>query len=173
MEMKKIMISLVLSCLAWMAGAQNGAYTWNLELGGRVNVGESVSGGELNVATTHGFLFEDGFFMGGGAGISPMLHSRGFSIPLFAEARYSIPGWSIHPFVALRGGLEYTFSAKLNRALDLSAFFAAPALGVDFDGFFVRMSYWLQGGGNAGNGLDNPGYSVKFQQVGLSFGYTF
>lgn len=169
--MKKIVCLALLTLIAsWNVFAQSKEYTWNLELGGRVDVSKGTAGGEFNVATTHGVQFQDGFFMGGGAGLSPLLHSHGLSVPIFAEARYSIPGLSIQPFVACRGGLEYTFGNKMSEGLDITTYFLSPSIGIDFDSFFVRFAYWLQGGGQPEH---NGFFATKFQQVGLSFGYTF
>lgn len=135
-----------------------------------------------NISSSHGFSFGNGLYVGGGVGFGAVLtkmeqntksiDSNGtqhpestwdakYSIPMFADVKYSFMKSFVTPFVDLRGGAiaDITDSG--------ASLFINPAVGVDIARFSLKVGYERQLG--CWGLLDN----TKANIVKLSIGYTF
>ncbi len=135
-----------------------------------------------NISSSHGFSFGNGLYVGGGVGFGAVLTkmeqkaksignegtqqpestwNAQYSIPMFADVKYSFMKSFVTPFVDLRGGAiaditDYGASLFIN-----------PAIGVDIARFSLKVGYEHQLG--CLGSLDN----TKANIVKLSIGYTF
>ena len=135
-----------------------------------------------NISSSHGFSFGKGLYVGGGVGFGAVLtkmeqntksiDSNGtqqpestwdtkYSIPMFADVKYSFMRSFVTPFIDLRGGAiaDITDSG--------ASLFINPAIGVDIARFSHKVGYEHQSG--CLGSLDN----TKANIVKLSIGYTF
>jgi hypothetical protein len=135
-----------------------------------------------SISSSHGFSFGNGLYVGGGAGFGAALFkmeqkamsdntennyqpenswNASYSVPLFAEVKYSFMRSFATPFIDLRGGAiaDITDSG--------ASLFINPAIGVDIARFSIKVGYERQSG--VWGSLDN----TKANIVKLSIGYTF
>lgn len=135
-----------------------------------------------SISTSHGFSFGNGLYVGGGAGFGAVLSKMeqkaksdnteniyqpknswdaSYSVPLFADVKYSFMRSFATPFIDLRGGAiaDITDSG--------ASLFINPAIGVDIARFSIKVGYELQSG--CWGSLNN----TKASNVKLSIGYTF
>ena len=135
-----------------------------------------------SISTSHGFSFGNGVYVGGGAGFGAVLSkmeqkamsdntennyqpenswNASYSVPLFADVKYSFMRSFATPFIDLRGGAiaDITDSG--------ASLFINPAIGVDIARFSIKVGYELQSG--FWGSLDN----TKASNVKLSIGYIF
>lgn len=135
-----------------------------------------------SISTSYGFSFGNGLYVGGGAGFGATLSKMeqkaksdnteniyqpknswdaSYSVPLFADVKYSFMRSFATPFIDLRGGAIADISNSG------AALFINPAIGVDIARFSIKVGYELQSG--FWGSLDN----TKASNVKLSIGYTF
>ncbi len=144
--MKRIFVILLSFLVASYAEGKDKDGNPYYEKGYVGNVGLNVGGtigryDEIGIMTVHGFSFADGFMLGGGTGILIPLEfdskERGVSIPVFADAKYSMYDSRISPFFEGKFGLVY--STELGAGLIVS-----PSLGIDIGRWSVNLSYMFQ-----------------------------
>ena len=135
-----------------------------------------------SISTSHGFSFGNGLYIGGGAGFGATLFKMeqkaksdnteniyqpknswdaSYSVPLFADVKYSFMRSFATPFIDLRGGAIADISNSG------AALFINPAIGVDIARFSLKIGYEHQLG--CWGSLNN----TKANIVKLSIGYTF
>ena len=154
--------------------AQKPAYMINVgyERGYRADielswVGKSVWG----IASSHGFSFGNGIYVGGGAGFGAELTKQAdtsgsswnasYFVPVFADVKYSFMKTLASPFVSLRGGAIADITNLGVRT------FASPAVGLDIARFSLKVGYEYQ--------LGFWGYldGKHMHNVRLGVAYTF
>ena len=154
--------------------AQKPAYMINVgyERGYRADielswVGKSVWG----IASSHGFSFGNGIYVGGGAGFGAELTKQAdtsgsswnasYFVPVFADIKYSFMKTLASPFVSLRGGAIADITNLGVRT------FASPAVGLDIARFSLKVGYEYQ--------LGFWGYldGKHMHNVRLGVAYTF
>jgi hypothetical protein len=128
---------------------------------------ESVWG----IASSHGFSFGNGLYVGGGAGFGAELRKKAatsesnweasYFVPVFADIKYSFMKTLASPFVSLRGGAIADISNLGVRT------FASPAVGLDIARFSLKAGYEYQ--------LGFWGYldGKHMHNVKLGVAYTF
>lgn len=135
-----------------------------------------------NICSSHGFSFGNGLYVGGGAGFGAVLtkmeqntksiDSNGtqqpesawdakYSIPMFADVKYSFMESFATLFIDLRGGAIADISDSG------ASLFINPAVGVDIARFSLKVGYERQLG--CWGSLNN----TKRDIVKLSIAYTF
>ena len=154
--------------------AQKPAYMINVgyERGYRADielswVGKSVWG----IASSHGFSFGNGIYVGGGAGFGAELTKQAdtsgsswnasYFVPVFADIKYSFMKTLASPFVSLRGGAIADITNLGVRT------FVSPAVGLDLARFSLKVGYEYQ--------LGFWGYldGKHMHNVRLGVAYTF
>ena len=154
--------------------AQKPAYMINAgyEMGYRADielswVGKSVWG----IASSHGFSFGNGLYVGGGAGFGGELTKKAktpesnwnasYFVPVFADIKYSFTKTLAAPFVSMKGGAIADITNKGIRT------FANPAVGLDIARFSLKVGYEYQ--------LGFWGYlnGKHMHNVKLGVAYTF
>lgn len=138
------------------------------------------------ISTSHGFSFGNGLYIGGGAGFGAVLTRKSsdtratdaevgteqtytpennwdatYSIPMFADVKYSFMKSFVAPFIDIRGGAIADISNSG------AALFINPAIGVDIARFSVKVGYERQ------LGCWGSQKGVKANNVKLSVAYTF
>ena len=106
--------------------------------------GKSVWG----IASSHGFSFGNGLYVGGGAGFGAELTKQAdtsesswnasYFVPVFADIKYSFMKTLASPFVSLRGGAIADITNLGVRT------FASPAVGLDIARFSLKVGYEYQ-----------------------------
>ena len=106
--------------------------------------GKSVWG----IASSHGFSFGNGIYVGGGAGFGAELTKQAdtsgsswnasYFVPVFADIKYSFMKTLASPFVSLRGGAIADITNLGVRT------FASPAVGLDIARFSLKVGYEYQ-----------------------------
>lgn len=96
------------------------------------------------LTTSHGYSFGNGLYLGGGLGVMEEQHSSPvsasyFSLPVFADLKYSFINGTVSPFVALRGGMIIGTTHKGFGG------YLRPSIGVDIWRFSLTLSYELMG----------------------------
>lgn len=133
--MKRILTILVCAIFSGMtlaSGASKGSGNVLAEKGYAANVGVSVFGGlgiGADLFTSHGYSFGNGFWLGGGTGLSfPSPYD--FFLPLYSEVKYSFNvDRNISPFLGAKVGVMTNFEESL--------MILNPALGVDVNRFSI------------------------------------
>lgn len=135
-----------------------------------------------SISSSHGYSFGNGLYVGGGVGFGAVLSKieqmaigdnseniyqpknsweANYSVPLFADVKYSFMKSFATPFIDLRGGAIADISDSG------ASLFINPAIGVDIARFSIKVGYERQSG--LWGSLDN----TKANIVKLSIGYTF
>ena len=102
------------------------------------------------IASSHGFSFGNGLYVGGGAGFGAELTKNAvtpesdwnasYLAPVFADIKYSFTKTLASPFVSLKGGAVADITNKGIRT------FANPAVGLDIARFSLKVGYEYQFG---------------------------
>jgi hypothetical protein len=123
------------------------------------------------IASSHGFSFGNGLYVGGGAGFGAELTKQAdtpesnwnasYFVPVFADIKYSFSKTIVSPFVSLKGGAVADITNKGIRT------FANPAVGLDIARFSLKVGYEYQ--------LGFWGYldGKHMHNVKLGVAYTF
>ena len=100
------------------------------------------------IASSHGFSFGNGLYVGGGAGFGAELTKEAdtpesnwnasYFVPVFADIKYSFTKTVVTPFVSLKGGAIADITNKGIRT------FANPAVGLDIARFSLKVGYEYQ-----------------------------
>ena len=100
------------------------------------------------IASSHGFSFGNGLYVGGGAGFGAELtkqadtpeskRNASYFVPVFADIKYSFMKTLASPFFSLRGGAIADITNLGVRT------FASPAVGVDIARFSLKVGYEYQ-----------------------------
>ena len=100
------------------------------------------------IASSHGFSFGNGLYVGGGAGFgaeltkntsaSELNRNSSYFVPVFADIKYSFLRTLATPFVSLKGGAVVDIT---NRGLRT---YANPAIGLDIARFSLKVGYEYQ-----------------------------
>ena len=154
--------------------AQKPAYMINVgyERGYRADIELSWAGKSVwGIASSHGFSFGNGLYVGGGAGFGADLTKQAdtsgsswnasYFVPVFADVKYSFMKTLASPFVSLRGGAIADITNLGVRT------FASPAVGLDIARFSLKVGYEYQ--------LGFWGYldGKHMHNVRLGVAYTF
>ena len=154
--------------------AQKPAYMINVgyERGYRADIELSWAGKSVwGIASSHGFSFGNGIYVGGGAGFGAELTKQAdtsgsswnasYFVPVFADIKYSFMKTLASPFVSLRGGAIADITNLGVRT------FASPAVGLDIARFSLKVGYEYQ--------LGFWGYldGKHMHNVRLGVAYTF
>lgn len=131
--------------------AQKPAYMINVgyERGYRADIELSWAGKSVwGIASSHGFSFGNGLYVGGGAGFGAELTKQAdtsgsswnasYFVPVFADVKYSFMKTLASPFVSLRGGAIADITNLGVRT------FASPAVGLDIARFSLKVGYEYQ-----------------------------
>ena len=120
------------------------------------------------IATSHGYSFGNGLYVGGGAGfIAEFMNYKTkptFLLPLFADVKYSFFNKLVTPYVSVKvGGYADVTSTKVQGIRT----FANPAIGIDIHRFSFEVGYEYQ--------LGCWGYKngEHIHQVKCSVGFSF
>lgn len=126
--------------------AQKPAYMINVgyERGYRADIELSWAGKSVwGIASSHGFSFVNGIYVGGGAGFGAELTKQAdtsgsswnasYFVPVFADIKYSFMKTLASPFVSLRGGAIADITNLGVRT------FASPAVGLDIARFSLKV----------------------------------
>lgn len=123
-------------------------YRANIEL-------SSVLTQQLGIASSHGFSFGNGLYVGGGAGFAAEFIPDfdavpAYYVPVFADVKYSFMKTLATPYVSLKGGMVADIT---NKGLKT---FVNPAVGVDIARFSISVGYEYQlGFWGHNNGVNN------------------
>ena len=154
--------------------AQKPAYMINVgyERGYRADIELSWAGKSVwGIASSHGFSFGNGLYVGGGAGFGAELTKQtdtsesswkaSYFVPVFADIKYSFMKTLASPFVSLRGGAIADITNLGVRT------FASPTVGLDIARFSLKVGYEYQ--------LGFWGYldGKHMHNVRLGVAYTF
>ena len=154
--------------------AQKPAYMINVgyERGYRADIELSWAGKSVwGIASSHGFSFGNGLYVGGGAGFGAELTKQAdtsesswnasYFVPVFADIKYSFMKTLASPFVSLRGGAIADITNLGVRT------FASPTVGLDIARFSLKVGYEYQ--------LGFWGYldGKHMHNVRLGVAYTF
>ena len=100
------------------------------------------------IASSHGFSFGNGLYVGGGAGFGAELSkalpasesswNASYFVPVFADIKYAFTKTLASPFVSLKGGAVADITNKGIRT------FANPAVGLDIARFSLKLGYEYQ-----------------------------
>ena len=100
------------------------------------------------IASSHGFSFGNGLYVGGGAGFGAELTKEtdtpesnctaSYFVPVFADIKYSFMKTLATPFVSLKGGAIADITNNGIRT------FANPAVGLDIARFSLKVGYEYQ-----------------------------
>ena len=100
------------------------------------------------IASSHGFSFGNGLYVGGGAGFGAELTKQArnpesnwnasYFVPVFADIKYSFMKTLATPFVSLKGGAIADITNNGIRT------FANPAVGLDIARFSLKVGYEYQ-----------------------------
>ena len=100
------------------------------------------------IASSHGFSFGNGLYVGGGAGFGAELTKEAdtpesnwnasYFVPVFADIKYSFTKTQVAPFVSMKGGMIADITNKGART------FANPAVGLDIARFSLKVGYEYQ-----------------------------
>ena len=100
------------------------------------------------IASSHGFCFGNGLYVGAGAGFGAELTKEtdtpesnwnaSYFVPVFADIKYSFTKTVVTPFVSLKGGAIADITNKGIRT------FANPAVGLDIARFSLKFGYEYQ-----------------------------
>lgn len=103
---------------------------------------------DLDITTTHGWLFRSGIFLGGGTGIGSGISREVFAIPLYANFRYYLPSRSSLRFYAdARLGYnisvnEYTCeTVETTDHYKFSGLYASVGIGMEIGRFSLSANY--------------------------------
>lgn len=120
------------------------------------------------IASSHGYSFGNGLYVGGGAGFSAEFtdykRDPAFLLPLFADVKYSILNKLVAPYVSVKaGGYADVTSTQVHGIRT----FANPAIGIDIHRFSLEVGYEYQ--------LGCWGYKngEQIHQVKCSLGFSF
>lgn len=143
--MKRLFLFVLLLSMSIGAAAQKSpfhkGYRGDVSLGGSIGITKDVRNDAFSFSTTHGYSYGDGFFIGAGLGLN-VLTSEGFTIPVYATAKYNFLDKELSPFVDCRIGGE----ALVQDGDTGLAFITSPGLGVDFRRFSFRAAYLCEVG---------------------------
>ena len=100
------------------------------------------------IASSHGFSFGNGLYVGAGAGFGAELTKEtdtpesnwnaSYFVPVFADIKYSFTKTQVAPFVSMKGGAIADITNKGIRT------FANPAIGLDIARFSMKVGYEYQ-----------------------------
>ena len=100
------------------------------------------------IASSHGFSFGNGLYVGAGAGFGAELTKEtdtpesnwnaSYFVPVFADIKYSFTKTVVTPFVSLKGGAIADITNNGIRT------FANPAVGLDIARFSLKVGYEYQ-----------------------------
>ena len=154
--------------------AQKPAYMINVgyDRGYRADIELSWAGKSVwGIASSHGFSFGNGLYVGGGVGFGAELTKQAdtsesswnasYFVPVFADIKYSFMKTLASPFVSLRGGAIADITNLGVRT------FASPAVGLDIARFSLKVGYEYQFG--FWGYLDG----MQMHNVRLGVSYTF
>lgn len=154
---------------------------------GYIDTGYSFGAGDRStpqwlLQTVHGVDFiPEHLFVGGGVGVGIAVESgeEAYSLPIFADARYTIGSHKVRPFVDMRAGYSLIWNSK-HPGGNEGGFYFAPSVGVTVPvasgiainaglGYTVARAHYKKG--------DSPSNSQKFDYnaggVNLMVGVTF
>jgi len=169
-----LMSLLVLACSICSAGNVNPlygiGYRSNLEFnagstfGGKNSIGREFNGA---LTTSHGYSNGKGFYAGIGTGIvfTPNNYAV-FSIPVFADLKYSFRDDAVAPFLSLKAGTEINTD---NGSAGLSI---APSVGLDLKRFSVFLKYDF-GTGKLSYFSSNSFIEKNYNKHALSVGASY
>ena len=131
----------------------------------------------IGISTSHGYQFNDHWFVGAGAMISCGFPKNDKFLPAFAEIRYDTKIWKLTPFVDFRGG--YYYDAEKSGGVYLSptvgyCFRASEkmnfnlGIGVTVRGF-TKNSYKTQGYQTWKTGSTTKNYTFFAVRFGIDF----
>ena len=116
-------------------------YRGIIDFGYGIGVGD-VAEGRLEIATTHGYQFNQYMFVGVGVGLNYFHDSECLNVPIFADLRGTLPinNTKIAPYVDMRIGYSVA---------DIEGFYFNPSVGVRFGvgkdaGISFGIGYELQ-----------------------------
>lgn len=160
--LKRFCVSALLAVLCVSAFAQENrsfvkGYSGNVELANMAIFGKGMFGSRVQLATTHGYNFGSGAFVGGGVGLLYDTSINGPAASVFLEAKYNFCDTKVSPFVAARSGFRFW---------NFYGNFVNIGGGIDFGRFSARISYELAGS-TIGKGLS------KDNALFCSFAVTF
>ncbi len=121
----------------------NRGYRANIELNWS-NGGKGFGFTHYGLTTSHGYSFGNGLYLGAGLGVIVEPHDGPssdyfFSLPVFADLKYSFINGTVSPFVALRGGMIIGTTYKGFGG------YLRPSVGMDIWRFSLTLSYELMG----------------------------
>ena len=139
--LKRFCLSALLAVLYVSAFAQENrafvqGYSGNVEFANMVLFGKDMFGSRYQLATTHGYNFGSGAFVGGGVGIMYDTRIAGPVASAFLDAKYNFCDTKVSPFIAVRSGVRFW---------NLFGNFVNIGGGIDFGRFSARLSYELSG----------------------------
>ncbi len=139
--LKRFCLSALLAVLYVSAFAQENrafvqGYSGNVEFANMVLFGKDMFGSRYQLATTHGYNFGSGAFVGGGVGIMYDTSIVGPVASAFLDAKYNFCDTKVSPFIAVRSGVRFW---------NLFGNFVNIGGGIDFGRFSARLSYELSG----------------------------
>lgn len=116
-------------------------YSGNVEVANMTVFGKDMYGFRFQAATTHGYNFGTGAFVGGGVGmLMDITFPQDFVFSVFFDSKYNFIKYSkVSPFVALRSGVRFMGGAHY------LGNFANIGGGADFGRFSIRLAYELSG----------------------------
>lgn len=150
-----------------MSYCQNSSvsYAGNVALASRLGITRAVNSNAIELTTTHGGTFDNGFFIGVGSGLSYDL-SKMITMPVFVEGRYNFVEGDISPLLACRLGGNFILddyrSNRRGGGLTVS-----PAAGVDFGRFSLQVFYQYDIGRTSDSGYSCGDYKLHY--MGISF----
>lgn len=152
--MKRILLLFALVCAVFGASAQSpeSGYRSYVDLGHSfATKGDTYyydrSESHFDVSTSHGYMFNKTFYVGGGVGLTSM-YSWGFEIlalPVFADVRGYLPTKGVaRPYVGLRTGVSCGLTLVIGGPTMSTGFYLNPSLGVEIDRVDLSLSYVKQ-----------------------------
>lgn len=131
--MKKLFILILVSFITTISVAQS-------RYRGFVNTGYSFGSGEYgfsqwHINTVHGVdLFHNNLFIGGGIGLGISTESdilRTYSLPVFADVRYTLCNLKVRPYIDMKIGYSELFDEEHDGGGDNSgSLYISPSVGV-------------------------------------------
>ena len=134
--MRKALTTMVLCLIALLdsyAGYDDKGYA------GKVGISISPEydlGWMMDITTSHGYSFGNGFWLGGGIGVSFYgKENEGMSIPIFAHAQYNLQMDKLSPYVSCKFG--YNTISFFDKGLR----FIRPEIGVNIGQWDIFAAY--------------------------------
>lgn len=137
-------------------------YRGFVEAGYTLGTGDN-SADRIALFTSHGYQMNPYVFVGAGAGVNYYYDGEMWSVPIFADARGTLPlDGSFTPFLDIKIGYS---------AVDVSGFYFAPSVGCKYGKFTFSIGYELQNIGEQTVSVYVPGYgTTSYKNDGGSAG---